>query len=214
MKALQRVDFCLWFFQWVCSALFLICTGWNCAHQPAGPQVALYAFEYQGERYRIRSVYSSEGESFNELIGPGFLARDVDQNGTLDQVVLGNFSLSEAQKIYAHALDLLRMQNRLKQIETEERVYQYQNSQFVYEIKTGVSRGGMYANTFKVFEMGQALHGEKAMARDTEADGTLEEIVKGEMTLPELQAMYAKCISKGLEEGKLIKEHGWIIVKR
>lgn len=187
---------------------------WNCAYKPSLPEVALYAFEYQGEHYRIRSVYSPEGESFNELIGPGFLARDVDQNGTLDQVMLGNFSLSEAQKIYAHALDELRKQNRVKQIESAERIYRYQNSKFLYEIRTEVSLDGSTANIFKVFEMGQIIPPELAMAMDSTSDGKLDKIIKGDISLAELQAMYEKCLSKGIEEKKLIKESGHVIVKR
>lgn len=213
MKKFQKLRLGL-FLKIVYGAFFLATVSWNCAHKPSGPEVALYAFEYQGERYRIRSLYAPQGESFNELIGPGFLARDLDQNGTLDQVVLGNFSLSEAQKIYAHALDELRTQNRLKKIESEERIYRYQNSKFAYEIKTEAPLEGNSTNLFKVFEMGHVSQSEVAMAKDTNADGILDEIVKGEMVVEDLQAMYAKCISKGLEEGKLVKDHGFIIVKK
>ncbi len=211
MKTIPRAF--LWY-KTVCMALLLLSLEWDCAHKPSGPEVAFYAFEYRGERYRIRSVYFPEGESFNELIGPDFLARDVDQNGTLDEVVLGPIALSEAQKIYAHALERLRTEDRLKQIEKEERVYQYQNAQFAYEIKTVVLIEGIYVNLFKVSQIGQIMASEVVMARDIGADGILDEIVKGGMLLKELQALYAKCISKGIEKQKVIKENGCILVKR
>lgn len=213
MRIFKKVSFELWSLLIFCG-VFMMIGPWHCAHKPAGPEVALYTFEYRGERFRIRSVYSPEGESFNELIGPAFLARDVDQNGILDQIVLGHYLLSDAQKIYAHALDQLRRESHLKQIEREERIYQYRNSKFIFEIKTEVSSEGIYGNTFKVLEIAQLFPNELAMAKDIKADGILDEVVKGDIPFAALQDMYRKCIIKGVEEKKLIKENEFIIVKR
>ncbi|MDZ7338455.1 MAG: hypothetical protein ONB30_07945 [candidate division KSB1 bacterium] len=187
---------------------------WHCAPPPRGPEVALVAFESGGQRYRLRSVYSPRGgESFNELIGPQCVVRDNDQDGVLDALVLGECSLAEAQRVYEEALSTLAAQNRLRHVQPVGRVYRRDTGQFSYQLKTLQAEAGRYVNEFVVTRSGSTFSPSLAVAVDEDADGFLDNLVKGTLPLSEVQRMYQQCIELGFRQQRLMRMEGKVLVK-
>lgn len=200
---------------WPLLFLFLaVAEAWRCASPARGPEVALIAFESGGQRYRLRSVYSrGKGESFNELIGPQCVARDHDQDGVLDAVILGECSLADAQRIYEEALATLAAQNKLRQVEPVSRVYRHETGEFSYEVKTVEVQGGRCFNEFVARWTGRFLAPSLVVAVDEGADGQLDHLVKGTLSLSEAQRMYRECIEVGIRQRKLVRIEGMVVVK-
>ena len=101
----------------------------NCTGIRFVPYATVFSFEYNGEKYRIRSVFLRGNQSsFNELISKDYVARDFDKDGILDRITLGQISLTEAQTIYEFALEELTKQGKLRRIKDDTQLYSYMNS--------------------------------------------------------------------------------------
>ncbi|MDZ7295742.1 MAG: hypothetical protein ONB14_10025 [candidate division KSB1 bacterium] len=188
---------------------------WHCAPPPRVPEVALVAFESGGQKYRLRSVYSPRGgESFNELIGPQCVVRDNDQDGVLDAIILGECSLAEVQRIYEEALSTLAAQNRLRQVEPVGRVFRHDTGRFSYQLKTVQAQGGRHVNEFVVTRSGSPFSPSLAVGLDEDADGFLDNLVKGTLPLSEVQRMYQECIELGVRQQRLVRMEGRVLVKQ
>ena len=199
------------FFFSLLTSILLMC---SCAQKEHYYGSAFYNFEYDGEQYRIRSVSSEENAiSFNELVGKDFVAKDYDQDGLLDEISLGEKNLSEAQKIYEYTLTLLESQTKLQKVNLRFSVYQELNSENNYEIKSYTPGDGTPFNQFKVIKKKWSLNPEIIIGVDQQADGSIDEIVKGSMSLEEIQILYSQIIEKGLEKNQLIEINKMIIVK-
>ncbi len=187
----------------------------GCAHRTRQPEVALVAFEFEGQKYRLRSIYwAGEGESFNELIGPGFVARDQNQDGVIDAVVLGECSLAEAQRIYEHVISTLASQNRVRRVEPGNFVYRYEAEGLRYQIKTVEVVGKGYVNEFRVTRAELLAAPELTVALDAGADGQLDEVIKGSLPLSEAQRMYAASIERGVREKRLVRADSLVLVRK
>jgi hypothetical protein len=202
--------------------IFLICTLFlfqlliieSCTGIKFVPYATFFSFEYDGDKYRIRSVFlSGDQQSFNELIGKGFVARDFDKDGILDKVVLGQRSLPQVQTIYEFALDELTKQGKLRRIADDSQFYSFANTKFNYEIRSFRSDGNQFFNVLKISGLRQFSSTEIAVGIDHKADGSIDEIVKGTMTTNEMQNLYTMAIQKGLFRNKLIEFDNMIVVK-
>lgn len=196
------------------GTLFYIFMFNNCANRKPTLSAAFYSFEYDGENYRIRSISSTNNAlSFNELIGKKFVAADFDQDGFIDEITLGKISLSEAQKIYDYTLTMLTRQNKLREVSTKINVYQYGNSEYNYEIKSFRPADAEPFNQFRIIKNGRILNPPIIMGIDQKADGSLDAIVKGTISLEKIQTLYSNLIKKGLKNNKSIEIDNMILVK-
>lgn len=195
--------------------LFCILMFYSCANRKPALGATFYRFEYNGENYRIRSVASRNNAlSFNELISKKFVAKDYDQDGLIDEITLGKIDLSEAQKIYEYSLTMLTTQNKLHEVNPKINVYQHADSEYHYEIKSFRPSNAEPFNQFKIFKNGRILNPQITICIDHKADGTLDEIVKGTLSIEKSQTLYSDVIKKGLERNELIEIEHMILVKQ
>ena len=186
----------------------------SCIHKSPGPNIAAHDFEYNGKKYRIRSISANDDAlSYNELMSKKIVAKDYDRDGFIDEITLGEASLSEAQQIYDHILVKLLEQNRLRQINAKSNAYRYENSEYNYEIKSFNSIKSRPFNEFKLVQSKQMFSTEITIGIDHNADGTLDEIIKGRMSLQKIQSLYQEVLKEGLERNQLIEREGKILVK-
>ena len=192
--------------------LIYSCMFYNCAGRKPNLRVAFYSFEYNDENYRIHSV-SSKNDSlfFNELIADKFTAKDYDQDGFIDEIILGKVAMSEAQKIYEYALTTLTMQNKLREVSYRLNVYKHSNSEYNYEIKS--FRPGN-AEPFNEFKIINNLNPNIIIGIDQQADGILDGIVKGTISLEKIQILYSDVIKIGLKNNELIEIDNMILVNK
>ncbi len=172
-----------------------------------------YYFDYNGDNCRIRSISSSDKtQSRNELLGNDFMAYDTDQDGTLDQIVLGEIPLSEAQKIYDYALNKLNNENKLREINPDDDKYQYVNSKYTYEIRTFRPVNGKPFNQFKVIKNYQIASQIPVIMIDKNADGKLDAVLKGDVGVEKFQKKYDELLKKGLQNQEFIMVDNRILV--
>lgn len=198
--------------------LFCIFMSYCCAHRKPDLKpdlsAAFYYFDYNGENYRIRSISSTDKAlSFNELIGEKILAKDYDQDRFIDEITLGDMSLSEAQKIYEYALTMLTMENKLHEVTLKINRYQHVNSEYNYEIKSFRPNNAHPFNEFKLINNRQLVNPQIIISIDKNANGTLDEIVKGTISLEKIQTKYSDVIKTGLKKNELIEVDNMIFVK-
>ncbi len=191
------------------------CMFYSCAGRKPNLRVAVYSFEYNEENYRIRSV-SSKNDSlfFNELIADKFTAKDYDQDGFIDEIILGKVNMSEAQKIYEYALTTLTMQNKLREVSYKLNAYKHSNSEYNYEIKSFRPSKAEPFNEFIIISNRQILNPYIIICIDQKADGILDRIVKGTISLEKIQTLYSDVIKKGLKSNELIEIDNMILVNK
>ena len=197
----------------IVGIILLILLFFNCASQKPVRSVSQYSYDLDNEAYYIRSVVDNDkGESWNELIGENFTAIDMDQNQTIDRIASGDISLADAQKIYETGLKQLSLENKLKVKLPLNNKYVFQNDEFNYEIKSFLPTNAQPFNEFKIVTK-HPVNPEVVVYVDHQADGVLDEILKGSMPIEKAQEKYSEMIKVGLQKGKLIQVNNTITVK-
>lgn len=198
----------------VCPLLVLLFMT-SCAGTRKDIRISNFKFDFEEKSYRIRSVNCAQQEAcYNELIGDDFVAVDLNQDRIIDQIVMGNVKLSEAQKVYEYGLGLLEQENKLEVHQTEVAQYQETEPCCIREIKTFWTKDSGAFNQFILLENRDTDMPVTTVATDQDADGKLDQLVKGYAPLDSIQIKYTDMINRGLESGQLLKENDSIMVKR
>ena len=186
----------------------------SCAHQQLQTSVSQFRFNLENQVYRIRSISTDDKtESYNELIGGDFLAADYDQDRILDCILMGDVDLNQAQKIYEYGLNEVSKENKLRVHNPSVNRYVLKSDDIQFEIRSFRSLNETPFNQFKITDSRPVVGPEVFVVVDQNADGTLDEILKGVITLGKAQSQYDKVIAAGLEKGELIKVNNTILVK-
>ena len=166
-------------------------------------KVSEFEFQYNNKTYIIRSAYCpGNPESCNQIIGEDLIAVDQNQDRIIDKIIKGNISYFEAQKIYDHCLNYLEKQNKLNTVNSKTKTFTWKTGEFTYEIKTLHNLEELPLNEFSIIDPTQ---NRISVFMDRNADGILDEILRGEIELNEAQKTYKKIISLGLIEKTIVK---------
>lgn len=196
------------------GALLSILALSGCANQKPQLRASQYRFSYNDEVYRLRSISSENTtEFYNELVGTNFVAVDFDQDRILDRILLGEVSLTEAQKIYEHGLEKLAKENKLEVRVPRVNRYVHEKNDFQIEIRSFRPANAQPFNEFVITDNRPVACPQTVIIVDHHADGTLDETLKGSATPAEFQAQYARALEAGLQKGALIKANQAILVK-
>ena len=178
-------------------------------------RVAEFEFVYKNSKYKIRSAYcQGNPESCNQLSSDNFIAADLNQDRIIDEIISGDVSLSEVQEIYDYCLNLLESQNKLSQINKEGKKYIFSDYEFNFEIHTLYPKTNMPLNQFTIADKRKGkVYYKISVFMDKDADGTLDELLKGQVGFKEAQAMYERIIEIGLSKDKLEQINNNILVR-
>jgi hypothetical protein len=198
-------------FPWLLASFLLLN---RCAGSGPKTNASMVKFTYEGENFRIRSLYSSDRtECQNELIGSGYLAVDYDQDGVIDGILLGKADLAEAQRAYEYGLSDMAKRSRLMVVGSREAQYVLEQGDFRFEIKSLRPFGLQPFNEFLIFDKRQTISPGTTITVDKNADGILDDVMKGAKTVEKFQSQYAQAVETGLREGKLARINGTILVR-
>ncbi|MCW8850890.1 MAG: hypothetical protein OQJ81_12990 [Melioribacteraceae bacterium] len=178
-------------------------------------KISEFEFIYNNTKYKIRSAYCpGNPESCNQLSSENFIATDLDQDRIIDEIISGDVSLSEAQEVYDHCLNLLESQNKLSQISKEDKKYIFTDFEFNFEIQTLYPKTKMPLNEFTIADKrkGKVIY-KVSVFMDNDADGILDELLKGDIELKEAQLMYKNVLEKGLATNNLEQINNNIVVR-
>jgi hypothetical protein len=178
-------------------------------------RIAEFEFVYNNTKYKIRSSYCpGNPESCNQLSSENFIAADLNQDRIIDEILSGDVSLSEVQEIYDYCLNLLERQNKLSQIKKEDKKYILNDFEFNFEIHTLYPKTNMPLNEFTIADKRKGkVNYQISVLIDKNADGILDELLKGEIGINEAQSMYKNVIENGLSLNKLKQIKNSIVVK-
>lgn len=187
-----------------------------CARRGNIIEIGGYTFQYQGKEYRIQSVTPTHSEGYNILsLREGdtlvFKAIDKEQDGRLDEVLIGNLSLKEAERIYNEGIAEGERLGYIRK-RTFAREYRYKDDFRNYILATYVLVSGEIYN--KLIIIDRSTFRAQAEVVDSDADGRLDDVIEGTDSLATYQKMYEYVLDKGRQANRIRKENGkWIVVQ-
>ena len=196
----------------------LMCIGfcllYGCAASRTIVKSAQYIFNYEGADYRIQCIISeTKDECMNRLMGKDLLAVDHNMDQTIDEIVTGKIEFEDAQKIYAYGLESALKDNKLKIRVPENGSYSYEDEKYTYKIESYQSGFNQRFNELKVLDKNKQINQEVSIFLDQNADGTLNKVLKGSLSIEEVQTVYSNMVENGLANGAMEKIDSFIIVK-
>ena len=153
-----------------------------------------FAFEVDGRTYGILGT-GPAGERANELVsleGPVRLrARDRDQDGRLDTLLVGDLPLAEADAIYARGIAIARAAGAYAE-RVPPRTFATPDGPYTLVVWSVASGGADWENRFVMYEGAQSGQ----VFVDADADGVLDDA-------PDAQDAYARALSAGRRAGRV-----------
>jgi hypothetical protein len=193
--------------------LLLLCV---CARRGNVIEIGGYAFLYQGKEYHIQSVTPTHSEGYNILsLREGetlvFKAIDKEQDGRLDEVMIGDMALEDAERIYSEGIAEGERLGYIRK-RTFAREYRYKDDFRNYILATYVLVSGEIYN--KLIISDRSAFRSQAEVLDSDADGKLDDVIEGTETLGTYQKMYQYVLEKGSQVNRIQKTNGkWIVVQ-
>jgi hypothetical protein len=197
------------------SSVFILLLFTGCSSSDQSLKVSGYRFTFEGNDYYIKSIYCPNNpKSCNYLISREFEALDSNQDRVIDEIVKGDVTIQETQRIYSYALDLLEKENRLNDVNNGNEEFQYTiiNLNILFEITSFHPEKGDPLNQFKVVQNKFGAEQEFSLFIDLRADGSLDEVLAGSYSLFEAQQQYQETIEEGISESKISKANNLIQV--
>ena len=122
--------------------------------------------------------------------------------------------MNEAQHVYEHGLSEVVKDNKLLVKAPSIDRYVHENSEFHLEIRSFRPANIPPFNQFQMIHKHQLVSPQVNILVDQNADGTLDEVLKGKIALDQAQSRYANVIETGLQQHKLEKSDETILVKK
>lgn len=186
----------------------------NCTGSKPKLTVTQHRVVNNNETYRIRSIQSDKnGESYNELIGSNFVAVDLDQDGIIDVIRLGNVAIDEAQKVYELALTRVKITKKIQNRSDDFYLYVNKKGYWQQEIRSFRRLEVPAFNQFSITDNRQGFLLQTNVFVDFDADGSLDQHLKGSMDILKAQTFYTESIREGLLSEKLEQKNDTILVK-
>jgi hypothetical protein len=166
---------------------------------------SLLIFSHEGEEYQIIGYSPTGTEGYNYLIrqkDDEILIKCIDkqQDGILDEVILGNISLENANTIYSQAISIASSSGSLKE-KNFEKFYITSDRENIFELRTYVLADGDIYNIFAVKPIKANV---TYITKDLLADGELDYFEEGEGDLKLFQSFYDEVMQKGLQNDKIV----------
>jgi hypothetical protein len=177
-------------------------------------RVSEFKFTFEGQDYLLRSAYCpSNPKSCNQLICKSFVANDLNQDRIIDEVINSDIPISKVQKVYDYCLDALEKQGKINQIDYGNNIFTFTQDNYTFEIKTFTLATTNPFNQFTIRQHKGFYNSMVTVFVDKNADGTLDETLKGDFNISDAQKKYSNAIERGLQLNKLKKENDFIFCR-
>ncbi len=175
----------------------------------------LLTFSHQGKEYKILGFFPQDSDGFNLLIRKKqnkivLKCIDKQQDGVLDEVIVGDITLEEANNIYQEGI-LIAIENGSLQEKQFEHYYLTSDIGNIFELRTYIPVDGEPYNIFAVKPIND---GRTYVLRDLEANGSLDYFEEGEGELELFQSYYDKIVQKGISGNKIKLSDGMYYVRK
>jgi hypothetical protein len=125
---------------------------------------------------------------------------DKQQNGELDEVLEGDFSLADANKIYADGLALAKEKGMLTK-RNFERYYNFSDKTYDYEIRTYILVQG---DNYNLFAARKKTGNNIIIMMDEKADGKLDNFQEGSGDIIKFQTLYEEVLRQGIINHRVV----------
>lgn len=186
-----------------------------CATTQETSRKSMFSFLYNEAAYEIVSLNTSTGEGTNilyELIDQqsDMLARDINQDGTIDVVVRGDMTLEECDEIYKVGINTAKKSGNYQE-RTPIRQFVWALDEYTLLVSTYIPNIDHVNNVFLIrYNEDLSEH----IFTDIFGDGVLNTKEKGIIELERAQQLYEMTLLKGLDERRLIFDNGTYMVKQ
>ncbi len=158
-----------------------------------------------GSEYTIMSYLSNDATGYNILMreeNDNVIIKSIDkqQDGELDEVLEGDFSLADANKIYADGLAAAKEMGMLTE-RNFKRFYNFSDKIYDYEIRTYILVQGDNYNLFAAKEKG---FNNFIIIVDEKADGLLDKFQQGSGDIIKFQALYEEVLRQGIVSNRVV----------
>jgi len=181
----------------------------HCASSPQTQEdySSILKFYSGGNEYAIKSFLSANEigynilmrEENNELI---IKCIDKQQDGKLDEVLGGDITLADANKIYFDGLAAAKEMGMLKQRDFE-RYYNFSDKIYDYEIRTYLLVQG---NNYNLFAAKKKTSNDIIIIIDEKADGVLDNFQQGTGDIIKFQTLYEEVLQQGIVSHRVVNK--------
>lgn len=179
------------------AALALLLSGACSSSRPAGRSV--FHFQVDSTTYEVISLSLASGEGVNYLLRREgdevvFRARDDDQDGRIDQVLIGDESLRTADSLYSLGIEEAKRRGQFAKREAS-RVFVVSREDGVYSIRS-VMLGP--SNWYNAFTVSDPAGSQEVFLLDSDADGVLDPTELGDASMRHWQSRYREMLEEGI----------------
>jgi hypothetical protein len=179
------------------AALALLLCGACSSSRPAGRSV--FHFQVDSTTYEVISLSLASGEGVNYLLRREgdevvFRARDDDQDGRIDQVLIGDESLRTADSLYALGIEEAKRRGQFAKREAS-RVFVVSREDGVYSIRSVMLGPSSWYNAFIVSDPAGSR---EVFLLDSDADGVLDPTELGDASMRHWQSRYREMLEEGI----------------
>ncbi len=198
-----------------CAILLMLLLVVGCATTKLPVGNSQYVFSFDGRSYSISSINPDNRVGYNLLImkeGDKIVmtAVDKEQDGTIDQIMRGSWSIKEAQSIYTAGIEAGRKNGTLRK-RYVQRSYETNDSQNHYILETYELAMGEIYNKLVIYNRNTPFF--QTILRDINADGILNKMDKdGDQDIEYYQSYYQDVLKRGMGEGRVVKSNGRYVV--
>lgn len=181
---------------------------------PATTGRSVFHFSVGEQEYEVISLSLASGEGVNYLLQREndhvvFRAKDEDQDGHIDQVLMGNLSVHHADSLYALGIEEAKRRGQFARREAS-RVYMVTRPDGVYSVRSVLVGAGDWYNAFTLTDP----TGERSIfLMDSDADGVLDESGLDEADMREWQTLYRDVLDQGIREGRVERTTSGYLVR-
>ena len=170
-----------------------------------GDYTSILKFYSGGNEYTIMSYLSKDATGYNILMreeNGNVIIKSIDkqQNGELDEILEGDISLVDANKIYAEALAIAEEKGMLTK-RNFERYYNYSDKIYDYEIRTYILVQG---DNYNLFAARKKTGNNVIIMMDEKADGLLDNFQEGSGDIIKFQALYEDVLRQGIINHRVV----------
>lgn len=165
---------------------------------------SVFHFDSDGETYEVVSLSLASGEGVNYLLHRDgdrvvLRARDEDQDGHIDQVLIGSLNLREADSLYGVGIAEAKRRGQYASREPA-RAYVVTLPEGIFCIRSILLDPGRWYNAFTVSNVDGS---DEVFLLDTNADGVLDDTELDPVTMQRLQKQYRSILDEGLLQGRI-----------
>lgn len=199
-------------------SIALIVSTMSCTSSKELAKKSVFTFLLEGEQYQIISINTNSGEGTNYLAklddstgNQLNLARDLDQDGTIDLVFKNNdFSLSKANRVYTDGINKAKNLGNYAE-RTPQRTFEFKDGLIWYTIKSYFYDNEAVSCLFLIHNKETNI---ESMFLDVNADGSLDSIEKGNMNLDEANIFYSKILNLGIKRKRIeLRNDAYIVLE-